>query len=164
MAEARRIVRLESDRFALRLGRQERRVLAALPGQLRALIEARDPAVARLFPPAYPDDPDRESEYRRMVGTELLEGRREALEVMEATVRARQLDRDQLSAWLAALNDVRLVLGTQLDVTEDAEETDLPEDDPQAPTLALYHYLGWLVAQAVEALDDGDGDDGPRSG
>ena len=163
MAEASRIVRLQRDRFALRLDRQERRVLAELPAQLRALIEARDPAVARLFPPAYPHDPDRESEYRRMVGTELLEGRREALEVMEATVRARELDRDQLSAWLTALNDVRLVLGTQLDVTEDMDETDLPDDDPRTPTLALYHYLGWLVAQAVEALD-ADGDDEPGSG
>lgn len=156
MAEARQIARVGRGRFALRLGRQERRILAELPEQLRELIEARDPAVSRLFPPAYPDDPDRESEYRRLVGAELLEGRRAALEVVDSTMRARELDRDQLTAWLGALNDLRLVLGTRLDVSEDPDETDLAEDDPRAPTMALYQYLGWLVAQAVEALEEDD--------
>ena len=138
--------------FRLRLTKEERDVLRHLPQQLREVLDGEDPAARRLFPPAYQDEPDREAEYRRMVHDELLAGRRRALEVMEATVDARRLDEEQLTAWLGALNDIRLVLGTRLDVAEDDYDLDLPEDDPRAPAMGLYHYLGWLEAQAVEAL------------
>jgi Domain of unknown function (DUF2017) len=155
VSEELRIVPLPDGAFGLHLTRQERRVLRELPGQLRELLEEDGPSLSRLFPPAYPEDPDREADYRRMVHDELLKGRRAALEVMEASIDARRLDREELTAWLGALNDLRLVLGTRLEVTEDDEGSLLPDDDPRAPTMALYHYLGWLVAQAVEALAEG---------
>ena len=145
-------VRAGGGGFRLRLSRQERDVLRDLPGQLREILGSDDPAVRRLFPPAYRDDPQREAEQRGLVHDELLAGRRRALEVMESTVDARRLDEEQLAAWLGALNDLRLVLGTRLDVTEEEYDRDIPEDDPRAPAMALYHYLGWLESQAVEAL------------
>ena len=61
----------------------------------------------------------------------------------------------QLVSWLGAINDLRLVLGTKLDVTEETYERQMPEDDPNAPGLALYFYLGWLEEQIVEALAGG---------
>jgi uncharacterized protein DUF2017 len=147
-----RITRAADGSFRLRLTRPERDLLRSLPGQLRELLEAEDPAVGRLFPPAYRDDPEREAEYRRMVHDELVAGRRRALDVMESTVDANRVDGDQMAAWLGALNGLRLVLGTRLEVTEDSVEEDYPPGDPRRETLALYHYLGWLVAQAVDAL------------
>jgi hypothetical protein len=147
-----RIIRAADGSFRLRLTRPERVLLRSLPRQLRELLEAEDPAVERLFPPAYRDDPEREAEYRRMVHDELVAGRRRALDVMESTVDADRLDGDQMAAWLGALNDLRLVLGTRLEVTEDAVEEDFPPADPRRETLALYHYLGWLESQAVDAL------------
>jgi hypothetical protein len=143
--------------FRLRLSKQERDILRDLPGQLREILESDDPALRRLFPPAYQGDPEREGEYRRLVHDDLVAGRRRALEVMESTVDARLLDQEQLTAWLGALNDLRLVLGTRLDVTEDDYDRELPQDDPRAAAMALYHYLGWLEAQAVEALAEGLG-------
>ena len=142
------------DGFRLRLSRQERDILRDLPGQLREILESDDPALHRLFPPAYQEDPEREAEYRRLVRDELVAGRRRALEVMESTVDARRLDQEQLTAWLGALNDLRLVLGTRLDVTQD-DDRELPQDDPRAAAMALSHYLGWLEAQAVDALTEG---------
>ena len=41
------------------------------------------------------------------------------------------LDRDQADAWLRALNDIRLVLGTRLEVTEDTYEEDVDPEDPR---------------------------------
>jgi hypothetical protein len=152
-----RIIRAVDGSFRLRLTRPERVLLRSLPGQLRELMDAEDPAVARLFPPAYRDDPDREAEYRRMVHDELVAGRRRALDVMESTVDADRLDVDQMAAWLGALNDLRLVLGTRLEVTEDSVEQDFPPGDPRRETLALYHYLGWLESQAVDALASAPG-------
>ena len=68
-----------------------------------------------------------------------------------------RLDRDRLSAeeadtWLRALNDLRLVLGTRLDVQEDTFAAELRSDDPRAPALAVYAYLSWIQEQLVEAL------------
>ena len=87
------------------------------------------------------------------MGDELAAGRLEALETLEASIDARRLDHDQALAWTRAINDVRLLLGTRLDVTEDQTSQQLRPDDPKAPALAMYHYLSFLEEQLVEALD-----------
>ena len=56
-------------------------------------------------------------------------------------------------ALLRTFNDLRLVLGTRLDVSEDMGPID-PED-PDAPALAAYEYLGWLLECTVDALTGG---------
>jgi hypothetical protein len=135
---------------------EEREVLRALPGQLREILDADDPSLRRLHPPAYQDDPEREAEYRRLVRDDLLRQRLNALEVMEATIDAGSLDVEQMTAWLGAINDLRLVLGTRLDVTEEMYDEGIPPEDPRAASFALYQYLGLLEEQVVAALAEGD--------
>jgi hypothetical protein len=149
------VERTRGGDFRLRLPREERDVLRTLPAQLRALLETDDPALARLFPPAYGDDTERSAEYDRLVREDLIAHRRSSLEVMEATIDADRLNEDQMVSWLGALNDLRLVLGTRLDVTEDMDPEAISNRDPMAPTLAMYYYLGWLEEQVVEALAAG---------
>ena len=151
----RRVRPTRRGEFEIRLPREEREVLRSLPAQLREILPTEDPAVGRLFPPGYVDDPAASAEYRRLVRDDLLEGHLEALRVMESTLDARRLTEDQLVAWLGAVNDLRLVLGTKLDVTEETHEREIPEDHPDAPGLALYFYLGLLEEQIVEALAGG---------
>jgi hypothetical protein len=148
----RRVRRTRRGKFELRIPRHERDALRTLPAQLRQLLDSNDPALFRLFPPAYQDAPDQDAEYQRLVHEDLVTQRRSSLDVMEATIDARRLDEEQLTAWLGALNDLRLVLGTRLEVTEDMGPDDIISDDPRAPTLALYYYLGWLEEEVVEAL------------
>ena len=153
MLERRRIERTGKGDIRLRLPRDERALLRSLPAQLRRLlVEAPDdPSLERLFPPAY-DDAEDETEYRRLMGDELLEGRRRALRVIEETLDQDRLTKEQAEAWLTALNDLRLVLGTRLDVTEDSVLERLRPDDPNAFELSLYAYLSWLQEQLVDAL------------
>lgn len=68
---------------------------------------------------------------------------------------ADRLDEEQLVAWLGSLNDLRLVLGTRLEVTEEDYERDVPDEDPRRPAFAVYHYLSWLEEELVEALGSG---------
>ncbi|HYT30714.1 MAG TPA: DUF2017 family protein [Actinomycetota bacterium] len=150
-----RVTRTRRGEYRLRLPPGERDLLRTLPGQLRELLGTDDPALERLFPPAYPDDAQREAEYAGMVRDELAAGRRSALDVMESTIDAERLNEEQVLAWLGALNDLRLVLGTRLDVTEETYARPIPQDDPSAAQLALYHYLSWLQEQVVEALAAG---------
>lgn len=151
----RRIERQGDGTIRLRLPAEERDVLRALPGQLRELLGTDDPSLVRLFPPAYAEDREADDEYGALVRDELREDRLDALQVVEATLDAERLDEKQLVAWLDALESLRLVLGTQLDVTEETYARDLDPSDPAAPALALYGYLSWLQEQAVEALSAG---------
>jgi hypothetical protein len=150
-----RIRRTRRGDFELRLPSHERDVLRTLPRQLRDLLSTRDPALARLFPPAYADDPERDAEYERMVRGDLVAARQSSLQVMEESIDAKRLTEEQLVAWLGALNDLRLVLGTRLDVTEDLSEDPPDPAGPEAAAHALYFYLGWLEEQAVDALASG---------
>jgi hypothetical protein len=109
------IRRTRTGQFELRIPSEEREVLRSLPGELRELLATDDPALERLFPPAHPDDPGLDAEYRDLTRGELMSGRLTSLQVMEATIDAGRLDEEQLLAWLGAVNDLRLVLGTRLD-------------------------------------------------
>jgi len=137
----------------LRLSRDERSLLGGLVAELRALLDGApgDPSLRRLFPPAY-DEADDERAYRDLMGGELLDGRRAALDVVAQTVDREQLDAEEADAWLRALNDLRLVLGTRLDVQEDTFAEELRRDDPRAPALAVYGYLSWMQEELIGAL------------
>jgi hypothetical protein len=137
----------------LGLSREERTLLVGLAAELRSLLEGAtgDPALRRLFPPAYDDEGD-EHAYRDLMGGELLDGRREALELLARTAEQKRLSAEEADAWLRALNDLRLVLGTRLDVQEDTLLDDLRPDDERAAGLAVYGYLSWIQEQLVAAL------------
>jgi hypothetical protein len=153
MWNERRIEPAGDGGYLLRLPEEERQLLRFLPDELRSLLEVMpsDPALRRLFPRAYDDEQD-EAAYRELMGNELAEGRNRALQVLSETATAERLNGEQAQAWLTALNDLRLVLGTRLDVTDESLLEGLSENDPRAPELALYAYLSWLQEQLVEAL------------
>lgn len=150
----RRIARDGSGGYRLELPIEERELLRSLPEQLRALLQTDDPSLRRLFPPAYEDAAD-DAEYDSLVREGLRAGRLEALTVVERTIAAERLDESELLAWLDALESLRLVLGTQLEIREESFDTDFDPSDPRSPGLALYGYLSWLQEQAVEALAAG---------
>ena len=85
----------------LRLGNEERALLMGLAAELRALLDGApdDPSLRRLFPPAYDDEAD-ERGYRELTGDSLLDGRREALELLSRTADRQQLTAQEADAWL----------------------------------------------------------------
>jgi hypothetical protein len=148
-----RLVKRRRDgRYELRLPGAIRGVVADACAGLRALVagDPDDPALWRLFPDAYPDDPDHAAFYRLMARDQLVGLKREALEVVERTAHQDVLTEDELEQWMRALNSVRLALGTRLDAGEEAPA--VSADDPDAPLWQLYEVLGVLVGSIVEAL------------
>jgi len=144
--------RTRKGHFELRLSETERDLLRSLAPQMRDLLASDDPVLDRLYPVAYPEDEDRETEYRLLVRDELRSSHEAALAALEATADAEQLDEEQLVVWMRAVNEVRLVIGTRLDVTEEGLERPTDSDDPRAPAFAVYDYLSWLQGSIVEAL------------
>lgn len=145
--------RTRSGHFEIRLSADERDLLRGLGPRMReVLTDEADPVRQRLFPVAYPDDDDRQTEYRLLAHDELLESHLGALAILEETVDADRLDADALTAWMRALNEVRLVLGTRLEITEDGDERPADRDDPEAQAFAIYDYLTYLQGEIIEAL------------
>jgi hypothetical protein len=145
-----RIRRARDGGFEFRISEEERDLVAGLIPQMQELLTVDDPALRRVFPPAYANDEDKDDEYRRLMRDELLAGRYGDLDVVEDTLRSERLTAEQTEAWMRALNTVRLVLGTRLDVTEDMDRPD--PDDPDAASFAVYEYLSMLVSELVDAL------------
>ncbi|MFJ9809802.1 DUF2017 domain-containing protein [Streptomyces sp. NPDC101158] len=130
-----------------------------------------DPALRRLFPDAYGDDTDElrqaAADFRRFTENDLrARKRQDALMVvrsLDALASAAagegggvlKLTPDESRAWLGALNDLRLTIGTRLDVTEDDESEQLyrlPDSDPRKPMVMAYLWLGGLQESLVETL------------
>ena len=157
MFSPRPIERTRQGDFRLRLSDAERQLLRELPAQLLALLAADpgDPSLRRLRPTAYEDDQEAEDEFRRLMDDELLESRREALLVLVDTAERDRLTAGELDAWLRALTDLRLAVGTRLDVTEDTYAREIDPRDPQAYELSVFAYLSWLQDAAVEAAMEG---------
>ena len=132
---------------------EERELLRSVVSQMReVLAEGDDPALDRLYPVAYPKDEEREAEWKALIRDELSDHHAAALAALEETADAESLDEEQANAWLRALNQLRLLLGTRLDVTEEGDERPMSDDDPRAATFALYDYLAFLQDQLVDAL------------
>src|SRR5262249_28658694 len=118
-----------------------------------------DPVLARLFPDAYRDDDEKSGEFRRYTEHTLREGKlanaRTALASLDAPGSEHRLTAAEVQAWLGALNDLRLALGTRLDVTEDWHEqaAGLSPEDPTLVLFSVYDWLSVLQELLVRCLD-----------
>ncbi len=122
-----------------------------------------DPRLARLLPDFHRPEPgspdadraDLNSALRGLHEPEIIEAKVAAGTVVLQTLPAQggkiALTPEQADAWLTALNDVRLALGTALGIEDDTPDQ-LDPDDPRAPHLDVYHWLTWMQDSLLQAL------------
>ncbi len=144
--------RLPDGTYSNNLDPQILELISSLGSELAGTLEGDDAGLRRLFPTAYPDDPEREAGYQILSRQDLIDQRRAAVEVTRTTIQNSSFTESELSAWLAVTNDLRLVLGTRLDVSE---EDDFNPEGPDAHALAVYHLLGSVAWVMVDALSTG---------
>lgn len=175
--------RRDGDVTVVGLSPQERPVLASLAAGLAEMLEPdeatsgsppdplvalvgmtgegtvgrpEDPALRRLLPDAY-DDAEGAAEFRRLTDGELRAAKvanlRRLVDGAAAPGGVVRIGPDEVDGWLAALTDIRLVLGERLDMTEEREHLeDLDDDDPRLPLLAAYDWLSELQDVLVQIL------------
>jgi hypothetical protein len=158
--------RRRGGEVAARLDAAEAGVLGLLLDQLEQLLSAEaddvsdDPVIERLLPDGHRTDPEIAAEYREMTESALRTGKADDLAMVRATLPADggdvRLDADQAAAWLRTTNDMRLALGTRLEITE---ETEPPEDvtGEEGQQLAVYYWLTAVQGSLVDALADARG-------
>jgi hypothetical protein len=111
-----------------------------------------DPALARLFPDGYSEDEHASADFRRFTEQDLRQAKLDALNdvrlmLMDLSGKS-PVTPTQAKSWLKAINDLRLVLGTRLEITDEGE-TDFDTDEPG---IHLYNYLTYLQGTLLDAL------------
>jgi hypothetical protein len=144
--------------------------------QLLGSIDADDavmlaqPAVRRLLPDAYPDDPEAAAEFRRFTADGLLEGKlANAASVLGALGDDEQssgrldvpvhdplpvpivLDEQQVQSWLRTLTDLRLVVADRLQI--DPQGMPHLDDEESHVVNDIYNWLGMVQESLVYAID-----------
>lgn len=132
--------------------------LARLVGIEGSASPPQDPALARLFPDAYPDDVEASADFRRFTERSLRElkvaNAETALDTLRRSGEKVTLSAAEATAWLGTLTDIRLALGSRLEITEDSLEelAGLPDDDPRSASFHVYDWLTFLQESLVQAL------------
>jgi hypothetical protein len=171
--------RRSGEHVSATLERQEAQLLRGLVDQIREILAARtaqapldelaaitgirtgpstapdDRVLARLLPDFTREDSDLAGGMRSLHEPELIDAKDGVAELVLNTCppdggRVR-LSMEEAGSWLSALNDVRLALGTVLEVAEDMPD-ELPPDDPRAPHLGVYHWLTYVQETLVLAV------------
>lgn len=136
-----------------------------------------DPAVARLVPDVYPDDPAASDAFADSTREDLLDRRladattvADALSSFDTEVdalteadafaqRTIVIPDADLDAWLRTLTAVRLVLASRLGITDDEQEPDEEERDEQRSAdqrRGVYDWLGFRLESLIQAADEED--------
>lgn len=136
-----------------------------------------DPVLARLFPDGY-GDPDRAADdatraaaadFRRHTESDLRSRKRAdadsvlrdlaALGPVEPDGAVLRLDPDECRHWLGTLNDLRLALGTRLDIGAEHDSDsllELPDTDDRKPGAMVYLWLSGLQETLIDAITGQD--------
>lgn len=120
-----------------------------------------DPALRRLLPDAYSEDPEAAAEFRRYTDAGLREGM-----LADSAVVGKMLDgipaggkldpdAEQAQAWLRVVTHLRLVLASRLGIVTAADQDELDgvdEDDPRNATFAVYSWLGAVLSEVLDGM------------
>ncbi|MEM7231345.1 MAG: DUF2017 family protein [Planctomycetota bacterium] len=152
----------ENEGFVLEMSSPLFHYLHLLPAKMRAYLDAPDyesRALRRLFPPGY-SDPDKEDEYRELVRGDLLQQRREKVDSFEELLTggtvsvgeaSLQIPADRFDACLTFLNDLRVLVGEELEIEDEEWDRDFDPADPRADQVLMLHLLGTIQQGLLEA-------------
>lgn len=161
-------------RYIVTLAAVEAALLANLIDQLRTLITERrqqasddplaaltgvamgpatapeDPAMARLLPAFHRADAELSAGLRMLREPEVLAAKYDAAAAMRASLPEAggtiRLDEPAARSWLLTLNDIRLILGVRLSITEDEPIPATVRADPTGGEHAMFVTYQWLTA------------------
>jgi hypothetical protein len=116
-----------------------------------------DPALARLFPSAYEETADA-ADFRRFTENDLRARKRDdalaVLRTLDGGGPLLKLTADQARQWLGTLNDLRLTIGSRLEITEEDSNglRRMADEDPRKPLMLAFQWFGLLQETLLDAL------------
>lgn len=125
-------------------------------------LDASDPVIARLFPPAYRDDDAAEKEFRRFTQNAQRRTKIEQAKVVLEALLETNAGRDpvvvraaDVDAWLKTIAAIRLTLSVRLGIktADDVDELEkLDSDEPGGVLYGIYEWLGYFLEGLIDKL------------
>jgi hypothetical protein len=139
----------------LELSPPEHELLRTLLTQYDELVSSTgdDPALERLFPVAYRDDPDAAAEFSKYTRSGLVDSKTANAGSVAADLvggAVVELAPDAAERWLPVLTDLRLIVAERIGIRTDDDP--VPDDELGE----VYHWLGQLQAYLIDAIDELD--------
>jgi hypothetical protein len=106
--------------------------------------------IKRLIPTAYPRDEQAQENFSALTAPHLLKEHIDRLTSLSGVISNQYVTGEELNEWVIALNDLRLVLGTSIGVTENSAMPDM--SDPLIPQWVAYSFLSELVEEIISVL------------
>ncbi len=143
--------------ISVNLPDEVRQLLTQLADELGEAIQTDHKDLRRLFPTAYANDATKDAGYQIFSRSELIEGRQARIQTLRETAQSETVTEDQLTAWMKVINDLRLLLGTKLDISEETSLSTFDPSDYENPqdalhNMALYEALGDVLSHIIDAL------------
>lgn len=168
---------IEDEKRWLELGEIERALLGSLLGQVVQLLDLegevssdpfdflndltkrverpQDEVVYRLLPDAYSDDEEANNDFRKFTEPSLREEKitsaKAVLAQLPKSDNPVEILKENLEFWLKSVNDVRLALGTRLEITEDFS-TERIDDEEKLGLIEVYDWLTWIQGTLLETV------------
>ena len=168
-------VRRKKNHYQLVFLASQFEMLQALPIELRDVLEDMDgesPAIQRLFPAASSDD-QVNREFQELAAQDIRERKLENLVIFEGTLeKARhenvvklvfvKITAEEFEFWVGFLNDMRLLLGTDIGISDDYWDAQAAYEETGDERIVLYGYLSYLQGKLLSVhmgLEDEDWSD-----
>ncbi|WP_040161508.1 DUF2017 domain-containing protein [Nigerium massiliense] len=154
------VVEVMGGREAVRDVDPLEKLFNGFPDADRPELDRTDPVVQRLFPDAYPDDPEAAAEFRRFTDEEAIRGRVADADIVLADLDTINEERlvipdDHVGPWIKTLNAVRLAMAARLGIVDERSQrklSRLPSRDPRRNLMHLYEWLGYVLETLLEAV------------
>jgi len=156
-----RAFRRRGEQYVATFTPEEARMLVQLCSQVAELMgthaaSRKDPAVIRLLPDAYRENPEAATEFRRFTAASLAERKVANARLMisglaeaAASPKPLRVALNPLDAqgWIRGITDIRLSIAARLDITSD--EVELPAGEP---LVEIYQWLTFVHESLVIVL------------
>lgn len=149
--------------FHLIISGLEREILGRVPDQLRTIVSSEDyldRSVARLFPPAY-HDREMNAEYQTYARDDIRDQKLLQIKLFEESLESSrnvdphliiELSEEQVDAWIAFSNDMRLCLGVDLGIDSNDWCIRNSENFRHDQRYILYKFLTHIQLTLLEPI------------
>ena len=148
------ITKLVGGSLSIHFDEIEKEILNDLTQDLLVKLGNESPQtlLPRLFPEAFLNQPELNSEYKAMTTHQLQNSHRKALEALNLLTAEKEISQDDFIFVIKGLNIIRLELGEVLDIDDESQTTPAGNSD-QYRLWIVFQYLGQILSQCVEEFE-----------
>lgn len=149
------ITPLENGTYKIEISDWQGHLFRNLIEEVKGFIDDKgNPLADLLFPVAYENDEAANIEYSSLTYEDLLKSHLAALRILEEISEIDEVPESTLLQIMQAVNILRLILGTRLEIRDEDEPSGITENHPDHNLWLIYHLLGENLSIIVDSISE----------